>query len=189
MDIKDWMECADYRITEGNSYGWNCWGENAYSLSSWNGDHNGYSLNITFDTKTQIVYCVEACDYKNQRAYRFLNPDYKPAYDREFEARDIDDYAWDCVPWTDLEVYEDWREKATAIVMGIDYDTRIKVPVEFSDEDLLKYMKIAHERDITFNQFVEEALKEAIKEAERDPEGFKLRAQAFVKKESEPHGY
>jgi hypothetical protein len=34
--------------------------------------------------------------------------------------------------------------------------------VEFSDEDLLQYMKLAHEHDITFNQMVEIALREAI---------------------------
>ena len=34
----------------------------------------------------------------------------------------------------------------------------------FSDEDLLQYMKLAHERDITFNQFIEEALRHAIEE-------------------------
>jgi hypothetical protein len=36
------------------------------------------------------------------------------------------------------------------------------VPVDFSDEDLLQYMKMAHDMDITFNQFVERALVKAI---------------------------
>jgi len=40
----------------------------------------------------------------------------------------------------------------------------VQVPVDFSDEDLLQYMKIAHERDITFNELVEEALRHAISE-------------------------
>jgi hypothetical protein len=35
--------------------------------------------------------------------------------------------------------------------------------MEFSDQELLTYMKLAHERDITFNQLIEEALREAIK--------------------------
>ena len=37
--------------------------------------------------------------------------------------------------------------------------------MEFSDEELLTYMKLAHERDITFNQLVEQALREAIDRA------------------------
>jgi hypothetical protein len=53
------------------------------------------------------------------------------------------------------------------------------VPVDFTDEDLLKYMKIAHERDITFNQLITEALTEAIEDYKRDPEGMKARADAW----------
>lgn len=183
MDLKDWLECADYRITEGDSFGWDCWGSNAYSLSSWNGEQDGYSLNIVFDTKTQIVYCVEACDYKNNRAYRFINLDHRSTYYAEVTNREIDDSAWDDIKWTDLEVYEDWREKATAIVMGIDYDTRVSVPLELSNDELLKYMTMAHERDITFNQFVEEALRHAIEEYKRDPEGSKARADQWKKED------
>ena len=36
------------------------------------------------------------------------------------------------------------------------------VELELTDEEALKYMKMAHELDITFNQFVELALTEAI---------------------------
>jgi hypothetical protein len=55
------------------------------------------------------------------------------------------------------------------------------MPVDFSDEELLKYMKLAHERDMTFNQFVEEALRAAIEDYNRDPEGTKQRAKDFVR--------
>jgi len=53
-------------------------------------------------------------------------------------------------------------EKAQAIFAGDDYDTHVSVPIDFSDEELLTYMKMAHERDMTFNAFVEMALREAI---------------------------
>ena len=53
-------------------------------------------------------------------------------------------------------------EKANALVNGKPYDERVKVSVDFSDEDLLKYMKLAHDLDITFNELVERAIKEAI---------------------------
>jgi hypothetical protein len=49
-----------------------------------------------------------------------------------------------------------------AIRDGGDYDTRVQVQVEFSDDELLTYMKIAHDRDITFNELVEIALQDAI---------------------------
>lgn len=165
ITLKDFMETVDYRITEGSEYHNTAFGDNQYSLSAWNGDHNGWSFNIVFDTQDQTVFMVEACDYKNQRAYRLINPDYKKAHD-QIPDDDYRDQAWDDVNFVDLETEEDWMEKAEGIVAGKDYDTRVKVPVDFSDEDLLKYMKLAHELDITFNELVERAIKEAIDQYE-----------------------
>lgn len=42
--------------------------------------------------------------------------------------------------------------------------------LDFSDEELLQYMKLAHEQDITFNKFVENALRAAIEKFEADDE-------------------
>ena len=48
----------------------------------------------------------------------------------------------------------DWGfDKSTA------QDHREEIQVDFTDEELLKYMKMAHEMDITFNQFVEQVLR------------------------------
>ena len=188
ITLKEFMEVIDYRITEGSEFTWSCFGDHAYSLSGWNQDHNGWSFNVTFDTKTHEVYMVESCDYKNQRAYRRINPDWEKAYRNH--ANGVGDQAWDNVDYVDLETDDDWIQKALAIKAGEDYDDRVSVPVDFSDEELLKYMKMAHERDMTFNQFIEEALREAIKAADADPEAFKAKADAWKnKKEIEPHGY
>ena len=162
LTLKDWMEVADYRITEGSDYQWNSFGHNAYSLSCWNGDNDGFSFNIVFDTKTQEVYTVEACDYKNHRAYRLINPDYKTPYTKEVKDRNIEDIAWDNVNWTDLEVDEDFIQKATAIRDGIDYDTRITIPIELADEEILFLFKQAHKADMTFNDYVEMILSKAL---------------------------
>jgi hypothetical protein len=37
------MEVTDYRITEGSTYQWHCYGNNAYALDSWNGDQDGHT--------------------------------------------------------------------------------------------------------------------------------------------------
>lgn len=181
ITLKQWMETVNYKITEGDSWHSQAFGHNAHCLSAWNGVHGegGWSLNIVFDTETQLVYQVEACDYTNDRAYRMINPLYKEAHNKEAKHNECLDQAWDDVNYTDLEVDEDWLDKATAIVDGEEYDDRIQVPVDFTDEELLKYMKLAHERDITFNQLVEEALRHAIDEYNRDPESMKQRAKDF----------
>lgn len=159
------MELVDYRITEGSNYCWNCYGPNAYALDSWNGDQDGHSFCVIFDTDTQVVYEVQAHDYVHNRAYRLINPDFKNQHTDESIERDVRiDEAWDDVIYIDLDVDDDFIQKGLAIREGEDYDTRVKVPVDFTDEELLTYMKIAHDRDITFNQLVEEALKAAIEE-------------------------
>jgi hypothetical protein len=169
ITMKEWMELVDYKITEGSEYGWSCYGPNSYTLDSWNGVHckGGYSFSIVFSTKTQKVYEVSMCDYSNDRAYRMINPKNQEKHAKEALARDVNlNEAWDCVDYIDLDVVDDFIQKALAIRAGESYDTRVQVPVDFSDEELLQYMKLAHERDMTFNELVEEALRHAISEYE-----------------------
>ena len=166
------MEVCNYRITEGSDYGWQCFGHNAYCLDSWNGDQEGHTISIVFDTRTQTVYQVMAYDYGRNRAYRMTNPEFKAAFDAECNDREILDMAWekdDGTPlkYIDLEVEEDFLEKAQAICNDQEYDTRVQIEVNFTDEELLRYMTFAHECDMTFNQLVEKALRHAI-EQERE---------------------
>ena len=197
ITMKEWMELVDYKITEGSEYGWACYGSNAYTLDSWNGVHGkgGYSFSIVFSTKTQKVYEVSMCDYTNDRAYRMINPKNQEKHANEALARDVNlNEAWDCVDYVELDVVDDFIQKALAIRAGEQYDTRVQVPVDFSDEELLQYMKLAHERDITFNELVEEALRQAISEYEagrltkEDAQNWKLESEGkpwpFAKEES-----
>lgn len=163
ITLKEWMEVVDYRITEGSNYLWDCYGHDSYSLDSWNGDHNGHSFSIIFDTKTQVVYEVQAHDYKNQRAYRRCNPATQLDMETEAGNRGVNKKeAWEDVDYVDLESDDDWIQKAIAIAAGEDYDTRVSVPLDLDDDVLLKLMKMAHERDLTFNEFIEGVLREQL---------------------------
>jgi shikimate 5-dehydrogenase len=167
ITLKQFLETINYKLTEGDSYGWQCYGPDAHTLSAWNGVHGtgGWSANIIFDTKNQTVYEVDVCDYTNERAYRLINPEFTASMMQEAQERgELANQAWDDVDFTDLEVEDDWLEKAQSIVAGIGYDSRIQIPLDFSDSELLTYMKLAHEKDITFNQLVVQALTEAIKQ-------------------------
>ena len=169
ITLKEWMELVDYKITEGSDYGWGCYGPNSFTLDSWNGVHGkgGYSFSIVFSTKSQKVYEVSMCDYTNDRAYRMINPKFQEKHRKEADTKSVlANQAWDDVDYVDLDVDDDFFQKALAIKDGEDYDTRVQMQVDFSDEDLLQYMKMAHERDMTFNEFVEEALRHAITEVE-----------------------
>jgi len=151
ITLKQFMEIVNYRICEGSP--WNGFAPGAYSLDYWNGDQDGHSLAIVFNTTDQTVYTVQACDYKKNRAYRFTHPEHR---------KDLDKEAWDDVKWCDLDVEEDWLEKAQAIVDGRDYDTRVQLPLELGEDELFRLMSMAHERDITLNQLVTEIIQRVI---------------------------
>ena len=166
ITLKEWMEIVDYKITEGSDFGWLCYGKDVHMLDSWNGEQDGHSFTVIFDTKTQVVYEVQAHDYVHNRAYRMINPDFQKKNKKEAKKRDIDkNNAWDDVNYVDIEVDDDFFQKCLSIKAGEDYDTRVSVPMDFSDEELLTYMKLAHDLDITLNQLVEQALREAIDRA------------------------
>ena len=163
LTLKEWMELVDCRITEGSDYYTNI--PELYSLTSWNEQQDGYSLNIVFAPRdNQRVYCVEVCDYANDRAYRIHDPELK-----------VDAEAWDDVNFTELESDDDFIQKAQAIIAGEEYDTRVSVPLDLPKDGMFELMRLAHERDMTLNELVEEALRNFIADYEDDPEGFKAR--------------
>jgi hypothetical protein len=167
ITLKEWMELVDYRITEGSDYGWQCYGHNAHMLDSWNGDQDGHSFTVIFDTKNQVVYEVQAHDYVHNRAYRMINEDFQKKAKKEARKRDVSrDQAWDDVNYVDIEVDDDFIQKCLAIKAGEDYDTRVNIPLELEDDQMFELMKMAHEQDLTLNEFVEQLLRRVIEEEE-----------------------
>ena len=180
ITLKEWMEVVDYRITEGGDYQWGCFGHNAYSLDSWNGEQDGHSFTIIFDTKTQEVYEVQAHDYVRQRAYRLINPIYADQYRTEAKDRSmLENQAWDDVDYVDLETDDDWMQKAIAIAAGEDYDTRVSVPLDLPDDLLLEAALNAHRQGITLNDYINNALMAMLEEYKRDPEGMKAKTDRW----------
>jgi hypothetical protein len=168
ITLKEFFEVTNYRISEGSDYLWECYGSNAYRLDAWNGDQNGHSHSIVFDTKTQEVYEVTSYDYRNSRAYRLLNPNFVKKHKKESKRRDVNfDEAWDEVNYIDLEVDDDWIQKALSIEAGeVDYDTRVSVPLTLDRDQMYELMSMAHERDMTLNQLVEFVIRQEIKRIE-----------------------
>ena len=172
LNMREWMELVDYKITEGSDYGWSCYGPNSYSLDSWNGIHGegGYNFSIVFSTKSQKVYEVSICDYTNNRAYRMINPNNVEKHRKEAVARDVNfNEAWEDVDYVDLEVDDDFIQKCLAIKAGEDYDTGVLVPIDLPDDLLLQAALEAHKRNITLNAYINMALVdlvEKVKEGE-----------------------
>ena len=165
ITLKEWMEIVDYKITEGSDFGWNCYGKDVHMLDSWNGEQDGHSFTVIFDTKNQVVYEVQAHDYVHNRAYRMINEDFQKKAKKEARKRDVSrDQAWDDVNYVDIEVDDDFFQKCLSIKAGENYDTRVSVPLELEDELMFELMKMAHEQDLTLNEFVEQLLRRVIEE-------------------------
>ena len=165
LNMREWMELVDYKITEGSDYGWSCYGPNSHTLDSWNGLHGdgGYSFSIVFSTKSQKVYEVSICDYTNNRAYRMINPKNVEKHRKEAVARNVNlNEAWDVVDYVDLEVDDDFIQKCLAIKDGEDYDTGVLVPIDLPDDLLLQAALEAHKRNITLNAYINMALADLV---------------------------
>jgi hypothetical protein len=161
MKLKAVNEALDHRITDGSEYQWKCYPTARYLDYDTAFGH----VSVIFNTTDQEIYeaTIEIKD-TGSRPYRWLNPETKQAMFDEAGSRAVDkDNAWDDVNWIDLETEEDFLEKAKAIMNGEKFDKRIQVPIELSDEDFLALAKMAHERDITFNEMICDALREVIK--------------------------
>ena len=167
ITLKQWLELANYKITEGERYLWDCYGTNTFMLVSWNGinGRGGYNTDIVFDTKTQTVYEVSVYDFTNERAYRMINPQYADAHAQEASTRSVDiNNAWEGVDYIDLDVEEDFVEKATAILSGQDYDTRVMMQLELDSDLEMEIYRNAHRLDMTVNDYMQMALVELIKD-------------------------
>jgi hypothetical protein len=171
ITIKDFLEIIQYKITGGDDYCWQCYGPNARSMDYWNGKHDGsVSITIVFDSQTQVVYQMEAWDGAKKREYRWIHPAYRNAIEAEAKRRHVDHVeSIDGSKFIDLEVAEDITEKATAIFNGEEYDDRVIVPLTMDRDRLLQLMTLAHEADLTLNQFVEQILRKEIARLEEQP--------------------
>ena len=160
LTLPEFFELIEHRITGGSEFRWQCYGSQAYVIDSVGANH---SFSVVFDRDDQVVYEVNVCDYVNDRAYRMIDPDFKSGHDSEASDRGVPaNQAWDNVCYVDLDVADDFIQKGLAIRDGKPYDTRVQLDLDLDDDLLFGLMKLAHDRDITLNQLVEQILREAI---------------------------
>ena len=164
MKLNEVNEVLDHKITGGSEYQWNCYPDGRYLDYESDFAH----VSVIYSTDDQTVYQAEISVKReswdeDKKPYRWLNPDYKDALYKESEKRKTHlDIAWDDVKWIDLEMEEDFLEKATAIFSGEECDTRVRFPVDLDDDVILKLAMEAHKRDITLNKMIEIILQEVI---------------------------
>lgn len=162
MKLSTVNETFEHKITEGGEYQWNCY-PNARFLDY---ESEFAYVSVIYSTLTQAVYQVEVSvidTESDSNPYRWINPTFKDQYYLEAKSRNVDPMqAWDDYKYIELEVEEDFLEKAKAIFNGEVFDTRILVPLDIEDSLLFELMKKAHEKDITLNKLMEDVLQSVI---------------------------
>jgi hypothetical protein len=158
ITLKQFLECIEYKITDGYDYQWACFGPNARGVG-WDSENTASSASVIFSSVDQTVFEITAWDGPNSREYRRINPDFLDAYKKESKSRKIKfRESIDGRKYIDLEVEEDVIEKVSAIVAGKDYDTRVMIPLDLDDETELLLYKQAHLADMSVNDFVADIL-------------------------------
>lgn len=158
MYLKDVNEALDHRISDGSEYCWNCYPDARFLDYTSNHAH----ATVIFNTKTQEIYEAQVEDKSNKyRPYRWVNPIYKNDHMVEAKNRGIDpNIAWDDVKWMDLDLSEDWLEKAKALMNDLPFDERVMISLDLEDALLLELCLRAHKYDVTLNRMVEIILQE-----------------------------
>lgn len=177
LTLADINEALNHQIIEGSAYLWSCYGPNARYL-----DYTIRGLDVTgcviYDTQTQEVYEASLCDGPIDRAYRWSNPDYYKAHAKEAKKRGVDStVAWDNVKYEEVDV-DTWIQIALDFMSSRpvqeeyllgdsaewrdDERTGANVQIDIPDRELLQLCLMAHERDITLNEMVNNILREYI---------------------------
>ena len=164
MHLASVNEKFNHKIVSGSEYHWNCY-PNARFLE-YESDYAHAS--VIYSTVNQEIYEAEISIKRDaweedMRPYRWLNPDSKDFMIAEAEQKKVDwQQAWDDVKWIDLDVEQDFFEKAVAIFNGEEFDKRVQMEVDLDDATILMLAKEAHKRDITMNKYIEEVLQHFI---------------------------
>lgn len=75
----------------------------------------------------------------------------------------IPDEMLDRLGWKEGDDLKFEDRSGSVLIRKVKYES---VELEFDDEELLKYMKFAHEKGITFNELCEEAIKAKLDETD-----------------------
>ena len=167
MNLNNILKILKYKFTSGGKYGWSCYGDDAFYLDFKN-KHDKPIGSVVIGTIGNVYECTVEVPGEGL-CYRWIDPNYKDDMMSEAESRGCDrEHAWDDVRFTDLEVESDFLEKMKAIVNDEEFDRRVLVPLELPDTELMALFKMAHEKDMSFNEYICEVLENAIKELDKE---------------------
>ncbi len=154
MNIQQVFEVIGFRIQDSSKYLYNCYGNNSIRGFEFSTIEEQPCGAFVADASGKVYEITVEVPAKNI-CYRWIDPEFKQALFDETKAKGFDPkFAWDDVAYFDLELEEDILSKTKAICNLQEFDSRIMVPLDLDTESFNHIAKLAHERDITFNEMV-----------------------------------
>jgi hypothetical protein len=161
MELNLLMSAFDYKVSDGDEYLWKCY-PNARFI---NFESDYAYISVVHSTQDTVVYevTVESKNDEYAPVYRWMNPDFIDAHEAESKERKLNpNVAWDDVCYTDVEDRDDFLIKAGDVFNGVELKTDIEI--NLPHDVLLEHLLAAHKQDITFNEYVNAALRRVIEE-------------------------
>ena len=164
MRIEHFLQSINYQIKDCSNYLWKCFGENVRILDT-ECQNSDIGTSCIFDPTTRKIFVIEFWDEKGQHiAFDELefcvciDPNFREAYFKEYEDRNIE---------TNNLIEISYEEILSKIRKAFKTETE-EVNIHI-DPDLQTYVyRLAHELNISFNEFVVEILRNQIKEIKND---------------------
>lgn len=164
--LLDFLKAIDYKITDCTDYNWDCYGDGIRCIDSYNVGLTECSAMFTKNGGT--IRELTMHDFEARRSYRWTDPQFTQARkDKALSLKIDDNVAYYGVTFIELEMIEDMLEKMEAVSRGEEYDTRIMIPLDMTEQEFLEVARAAHALDITINAFFTMAIEEAIRKVGR----------------------
>lgn len=164
--LNEFLEAANYLVSDGNKILWKCYGEYAYAISC---ESNFAAATVIFDRSTREVFEVTVYDKldRNQQ-YRWRVRDYIKANNAEYTNRNLNPnkFADEGQNWADTDTYDDILIKVNAMLFNRTFNTDIVVEFNMSEIEQDIAEGIAAEKGLTFDEWFLENLKKLIEEKE-----------------------
>lgn len=173
MDV---MKAAQFKISEGAEYGWDCFGDKdeIYNLdfSETLGSFDTNSASAVFNRRTGKVYELTAFD-RADNCFRWIDPEHENVVKEEYVKRNLNfDLAYDSVEFINVNSEETILEILEILILNPDASEYLApyleqedsiITISMTETELALISKAAHLKNMTLNQFMIEAVKDKLK--------------------------
>ena len=157
MKFKEIVNAVSEKISGSSQFLWNCYGQNVL-IYDFN-DSSGFNVGGFVANTEGRVFEINVT-YEDD-VYYWVDPEFIDALEREKLEKIV--IAPDYKEILVLEE-EDILQKVRAICNGEFFDKRLMVKMELENDLFLSLAKMAHEKDVTLNEFICSVLEKKMAE-------------------------